>query len=110
MGREIHLGLDLNDVDDQPIPIVKISQAREYAQLLSFFIMKQPSEFPVVDVRRMAVTQVTTVTKVHVDCDSYLKIGPNHKKGGSNYQARQVLFALGMTTIFETLVLETPPY
>ncbi len=39
---EIHLGLDLNeepmegnDVDDQPIPIVKRPQAHEHAQLLS---------------------------------------------------------------------------
>ena len=40
-GREIHLGLNMNeelmegnDVDDQPIPIVKLPQAHEYAQLL----------------------------------------------------------------------------
>jgi hypothetical protein len=42
-----------------------------------------------------------------MDCDNYLNFGPNHKKGGLNYQA---LFALRMTTIFETLVFETPPY
>ena len=59
-GREIHLGLDLNeepmegnDVDDQPTPIVKLPQAREYAQLLSNFAMEHPSEFSVVDVMNM---------------------------------------------------------
>ena len=56
------------------------------------------------DVRPMAVTRVC------VDCDSYLKIGPHRKKKGSNCQARQALFALRMTTIFETWVFETPPY
>jgi hypothetical protein len=41
-GREIHLGLDLNEepmegnnVDDQPTPIVKLPQAHWCAQLLS---------------------------------------------------------------------------
>jgi hypothetical protein len=44
------MGLDMNeepmegnDVDDQPTPIVKLPQAREYAQLLSKFAMKNPS-------------------------------------------------------------------
>ena len=41
-SRGFHLGLDLNeelmegnDVDDQPIPIIKLPQALEYAQPLS---------------------------------------------------------------------------
>ena len=41
-GREIHLVFNLNEepmkgyeVGDQPIPIVKLPQAHEYAQLLS---------------------------------------------------------------------------
>ena len=41
-SRKVHLDLNLNeetmegnDVHDQPIPIVKLSQAHEYAQLLS---------------------------------------------------------------------------
>lgn len=59
-GREIHLGLYLNDklikgndVDDQPKPIVKLPQAREYVGLLSNFVVKPPSEFPIVDVMTM---------------------------------------------------------
>lgn len=43
-GKEIHLGVDLNgkpteenDVNDQPTPMVKCSQAREYAQWLPNF-------------------------------------------------------------------------
>ena len=51
MGREIHLGLYSNkepmegiDVDDKPTPIVKLPQAHEYAQLLSNFVMKHPSQ------------------------------------------------------------------
>ena len=45
-GREVHLDLDLNEelmeginVDDQPTPVVKLPQAREYAQLLSNFLV-----------------------------------------------------------------------
>ena len=52
----------------------------------------------------VVVTQVTTVTRVCVDYDSYLKIGPNEKKRGSDCHAHRALFALGTTTIFETLV------
>jgi hypothetical protein len=44
--------------------------------------------------RPMAVTQACA------GCDSYLKIGPNRKKRGSNCRARQALFTLKMTTIF----------
>ena len=51
-GREVHLDLDLNeeqmegnDVDDQPIPIVKFPQACEYAQSLSNFQVKHSLEF-----------------------------------------------------------------
>ena len=46
-GREIHLGFDLNeepmegnDVNDQPTPIVKLPQARDYPLLLSNFVME----------------------------------------------------------------------
>lgn len=49
--------------------------------------------------RPMAITQVTTVTQVCADYDSYLKIGPNHKKRGKDCRARWALFALIMTTI-----------
>jgi len=59
-GREVHLGshlneelLDKNDVEDQPTPIVKLPQAREYAQLLSNFAMKHSMEVSVVDVMNM---------------------------------------------------------
>ena len=54
-GREIHLGLDLNEelVDDQPTPMVKLPQACEYAQLLSNFVVEHPSEFSVIDVMNM---------------------------------------------------------
>ena len=44
-GREIHLGLDLNeeqmeenDVDDQPTPSIKFFQACDNAQLLSIIL------------------------------------------------------------------------
>ena len=50
--RENHLGLDMNeepmegnDADDQPIPIDKLPQAHEYAQLLSNFVVEHPLEF-----------------------------------------------------------------
>ena len=39
-----------NDVDDQPTPIVKLAQAREYAHLLSNFAMVHPSKISIVDV------------------------------------------------------------
>jgi hypothetical protein len=44
---------------------------------------------------------------VYTDYDSYLKIGPNQKKMGLDFQACQALFALRTTTIFKTLVFET---
>ena len=40
-------------VDDQPTPIVKLSQACEYAQLLSNFAMEHPLKFPVANVMNM---------------------------------------------------------
>ena len=56
----IHLGLDLsgepmegNDVDDRPTPIVKLPRAREYAQILSNFVVEHLSEFLVIDVMNM---------------------------------------------------------
>jgi hypothetical protein len=49
------------------------------------------------------------VTRMCADYDSYLKIGPNQKKRGSKCWARQALFALKATTIFETSIFETPP-
>ena len=59
-AREIHLGLDLNeepmewdDVDDCPTPIIKLSQAHEYAQLLSNFAVEHPSEFSIIIVKNM---------------------------------------------------------
>ena len=59
-GREIHLGLDLNeeptegnDVDDWPTPILKLPQAREYAQSLSNFAVNRPSEYSNIDVTNM---------------------------------------------------------
>jgi hypothetical protein len=58
----------------------------------------------------MALTRVTIATRVCADCDSYLKIGPNHKKRGSNYWVHQALFALRMTTILETSIFEALPY
>jgi hypothetical protein len=60
MEKGIYLGLDLNEepmevngVDDQPTPIVKLPQACEYAQLLSKFVMKHPLKFLLVDVMNM---------------------------------------------------------
>ena len=59
-GRGIHMGFDfneepmeVNDMDDQLAPIVKLPQACEYAQLLSKPAMEHPSEFSVVDVINM---------------------------------------------------------
>ena len=40
-------------MNDQPTPTIKLPQAHKYAQLLSNFAMKQPSEFLVVDVTNM---------------------------------------------------------
>jgi hypothetical protein len=37
--------IEENDVDEQPTPIVKIPQACEYAQLLSYFVVEHPSKF-----------------------------------------------------------------
>ena len=47
-GREIHLGLQLNEcngVDDQPTPIVKLPQAQEYTQLLPYLSILQSLQF-----------------------------------------------------------------
>ena len=59
-GRKTHLGLNLNeepmkgiDAHDQPTPIVKLSQAREYTQLLSNFVVEHPSEILVMVVTNM---------------------------------------------------------
>ena len=48
------------------------------------------------------------VIQVCADHNSYLKFGPNQKKRGLDCQARQVLFVLGTTIIFNTLVFGTP--
>ena len=53
----------------------------------------------------MAITQVITVTQVCADHNSYLKIGPNRKKMYLGCRARQALFAIITTTIFETPIL-----
>ena len=42
-----------NDVDDRPTLIVKLPQTREYAQLLSNFVVEHALEFSVVDVMNM---------------------------------------------------------
>jgi hypothetical protein len=59
-GREVHLGLDRNeepmlgnDMDDQPRPIVKYYEAREYKNLSSNFAMENSSKFSVVDIMNM---------------------------------------------------------
>ena len=58
--REAHLDLNLNeepmevhDVNDQPRPIVKLSQAHEYAQVLSDFAVEHSPKFLVADVMNM---------------------------------------------------------
>jgi hypothetical protein len=50
------------------------------------------------------------VTRVCVDYNSYVEIGPNQKKRGLDSQARQALFALKTIIIFKSLVFDTPPY
>ena len=40
-------------MDDQPTPMVKLTQACKYAQLLSNYVVEHPSEFSVVDVMNM---------------------------------------------------------
>ena len=45
--------MEQNDVDDWPTPIVKLPQTREYAQLLSNFVMAHSSEFFVADTMNM---------------------------------------------------------
>ena len=72
-GKEIHLSLDLNEepmegnnVDDQPTPIMKLPQAREYAQLLSNFTLEHPLELSIINVINMqywARCQFSTSTK-----------------------------------------------
>ena len=59
-GRDVHVGLDLNeepiegnDVDDQPIPIVKLPKAHEYTHLLSHFAVEHSLEFLVLHVMKM---------------------------------------------------------
>jgi hypothetical protein len=42
-----------NDVDDQPTPIVKLPQAREYVQLLSNYALEHPSKFSIIGVMNM---------------------------------------------------------
>ena len=66
------MGLDLNEepmevngVDDQPTPIVKLPQACEYAQLLSNFAMEHPSEFSVVNVTNIQ-SFMDTQRKCHI--------------------------------------------
>ena len=44
------------------------------------------------------------VTRVCADYNSYLKIGPNHKKKGLVCRTCRALLALKTTTIFETLI------
>ena len=60
LDKEVHLGLDLNEepmkgneVDDRPTSIIKLSQAREYAQLLLSFAMDHSFEFLVADVNNI---------------------------------------------------------
>ena len=45
--------IKLNDVDDQPTPIVKLPQACKYVQLLSNFVMEHPVEFSIGNVMNM---------------------------------------------------------
>ena len=77
-----------------------------YRQPQNLFFLENYELFLIVKLymRPMAVTRVCA------DYDSYLKIGPNQKKRSLDCQARQALFALWMTTIFEISVFQTPPY
>ena len=70
--------------------------------MILFQSKQDPLDFyPIIEqMRPMAVAQVTTVTWVCKDYDSYLKIGPNRKKKGLDCWARQALFALKTTMIF----------
>lgn len=45
----IQLAQEWNDVDDQLTPKVKLYEAREYAQVLSNFVVEHPLEFLVVN-------------------------------------------------------------
>ena len=72
MGREIHLGLDLNeepmeghDVDNHPTPIGGRPQVCEYAQLLSNFAMEHPLEFSFLDVTNMQ-SFMNTLSKMSI--------------------------------------------
>ena len=65
-GREVHLGLNLNqepmkenNVEDQPTLIIKLPQAREYAQSLSNFVVEHSLEF--------SITSVTTCNLLWID-------------------------------------------
>jgi hypothetical protein len=54
-GGEVHLGLNSNDVDDQPTPIVKLPQAHEYAQLPPTFVVEHSSKFLTIEVTEHAI-------------------------------------------------------
>jgi hypothetical protein len=76
------LGLDLNeepmkgnDVDDRPTPIVKLPQAREYAQLLSNSAAEHPSEFSVMNVMNMQSFMDEIMNKISIS-----NINKRHQK------------------------------
>ena len=43
--HDFDLNLDLGDVDDHPPPIVSLCDAQHYAQMLSYFIMDNSTNF-----------------------------------------------------------------
>ena len=43
----------MDDIDDEPTPIDKLPQAREYAQLIPNFVVEHSLEFLVVDMMKM---------------------------------------------------------
>ena len=47
---DFDLNLDLGDVDGHPPPIVQLSDVQHYAQMLSYFIMDNSTNFDIRDV------------------------------------------------------------
>ena len=71
--------MERNDVDDQPTPIVKLSQAYEHAQLLPIIVVEHPSEFLVIDMMNMQ-SFINKLNKLPI-----FKINKHHQKTINSY-------------------------
>jgi len=72
-GREVHLGLNLNqepmkenDVEDHPTLIIKLPQAREYAQSLSNFAVEHSLWFSITSVTTCNLLWINKLNKMSI--------------------------------------------